>query len=59
MSDVDVRCGCKIEQICGLKSMCLMVGRSSRELKINLETLQDEKKRPRKKIKNHFEAARG
>ena len=26
---------------------------------INLEKLQEEKKRPEKKIKNHFEAVRG
>ena len=29
------------------------------ELKIDIEKLQEEKKRPQKKIKNHFDAARG
>ena len=42
-----------------LKSMFLKVGTPSWELKINLEKLQEEKKRPEKKIKNHFEAVRG
>ena len=32
---------------------------SSWELKIDIERLQEEKKRPQKKIKNHFDAARG
>ena len=32
---------------------------SSWELKIDIEKLQEEKKIPQKKIKNHFDAARG
>ena len=42
-----------------LKSMFLRDGGSSWELKINLEKLQEEKKSPEKKIRNHFEAVRG
>ena len=42
-----------------LKSRFLTLRGPSWELKINLEKLQEEKKRPEKKIKNHFEAVRG
>ena len=41
------------------KSRFWRVGEFAWELKINLEKLQEEKKRPEKKIKNHFEAVRG
>ena len=48
-----------IRRMSKLKSRFLRVRGSSWELKINLEKLQEEKKRPEKKIKNHFEAVRG
>ena len=49
----------RIRRMFELKSMILRVRGSSWELKINLEKLQEEKKRPEKKINNHLEAVRG